>query len=220
MAEAKKKAEVTNVTMEDGRTVGFAGARKMLKETLIDDSKIVVGEDGSVMLAPGAVKVRIDFRNGKTIEHTPPAALLARYAGHGGEQKLGDEAAGEKEVDDAQLAIEDLAKRLEAGEWNVAREGSGGFAGASLVVKAIIAFYAEKGQEKSVDQIKAFLDEKLASMKAAAAAKGEKEPTRQQLYATFKNPNSKVGQIYKRLEEEKAAGAKPAFNADEALEAA
>ena len=63
------------------------------------------------------------------------------------------------------------------------------------LIKAIV-----EASGKSVEDIKAFLDAKLETAKA----KGEKL-TRQALYASFRNPTSKVGQIIRRLEEEKAA---------------
>ncbi len=46
-AEKKKKTEVTLVKMTDGREVGFPGKRKVQKETLIDESKIVI--DGNTI---------------------------------------------------------------------------------------------------------------------------------------------------------------------------
>lgn len=215
-AEAGKKPKtvVTPVTMEDGRVVEFAGNRKMDKDYEIDDAKIQLGAAGEILLAPGAVCVRIDFRNGKTVRYTPPASVIAKTIGHGSVQKLGDEAASEKEVDDAFMAIEDLAKRLEAGEWNVAREAGGGFSGASLVVRAIVEAQAEKGKTISVEEVKTFLQKKLDDSKA----KGDNPPlTRPALYASFRNPQSRTGQIIKRLEEEKASKGN-AVDADAALE--
>ena len=77
-AEAVKapavKAEVTSVTMTDGRIIAFAGKRKMLKETVIDGGK---------------VSIRIDFRNGETRKFDLPDSLLLKFAGHGAEQKYG-----------------------------------------------------------------------------------------------------------------------------------
>jgi len=198
MAEAaegtkSKKTEVTPVTMEDGRVVGFAGNRRMVKETIVDEGKIIVDGD-TVTLSEGAVKVRLNFRNGKVIVHTPKPSLVPKYVGHGAEQKLGDETAGEKDVDDMVLAVEDLDKRLAAGEWNVQRE-SGGFSGASVVIRAIM-----EASGKTMEDVKAFLQKKLDD----AEARGEKL-TRAALYASFRNPKSKTGQIIRRLEEEKAA---------------
>jgi hypothetical protein len=64
-----------------------------------------------------------------------------------------------------------------------------------VVIKALV-----EASGKTVEEVKKFLDGKLE----AAKAKGEKL-TRQALYASFRNPTSKVGQIIRRLEEEKAA---------------
>lgn len=198
-AEVKKpKTEVEIVQMEDGRTVGFAGNRKMDKNYLIDDSKIQVEEDGTVLFGPGAIKVRIDFRNGKTILHSPAPKLLATYAGHGGIQKLGDDAAGIKDVDDAFMAIEELSTRLEGGEWGATREAGDGFAGASIVVRAIMEHQTEQGKPMTQEQVKAFLQKKLDD------AKGRGESlSRKQLYDAFRNPNSKIGQKIERMEKEK-----------------
>lgn len=201
----KQPAEVTQVQMKDGRTVGFAGQRKLDKEYTIDESKLQVGDDGSVLIAPGAVKVRIDFRNGETVNFEPKGLQLATAAGHGYVQKLGDEAASEKDVDDAYIAISELAERLGKGEWTVAREG-GGFSGASVVIKAIM-----EATGKSMEEVKAFLQKKLDDAKA----RGE-TLTRPALYAAFRNPNSKTGQIIKRLEDEKASKAS-AIDADAAI---
>ncbi|NBW47779.1 MAG: hypothetical protein EBR46_06560 [Betaproteobacteria bacterium] len=82
---SKTKTEYTSVELSDGRTVQFAGKRKVMKETLIDNSKIVVDGD-VVQLEKGAISVRFDFLNGETRTIVLPPALLARFAGHGAEQ--------------------------------------------------------------------------------------------------------------------------------------
>jgi hypothetical protein len=199
MAEAKKKAEVQEVEMQDGRKVGFAGKRKVLKETLIDESKIVVDGD-TVTLTDGAVAVRMDFRNGASLVLPLKASMIARFAGHGAEQKYGDELAAPADKplseDDMVEAIQALHEQLfDKGEWRVVSEGGGGFAGASIVVKALA-----EASGKSIEAVKAFLNGKLD----AAKAKGEKL-SRKELYDSFRNPNSKVGQIIKRMEDERLA---------------
>lgn len=201
---SKPKAEVTQVQMSDGRTVGFAGKRKMVKETLIDQSKLIV-EGNTVTLEAGAVAVRLDFRNGETRTFVPPVSLIARAVGHGFEQKLGDETAGEEKVDDMVIAVDDLSDRLAKGEWTVQREG-GGFAGASIVIRALM-----EASGKPIDAVKAFLQKKLDQAKAAGQALSRKE-----LYDSFRNPNSKTGQIIKRLEEEERAK-NTKVDADQAL---
>lgn len=217
MAEAaaatskKPKAEVTLVKMLDGREVGFAGKRKVLKDTLIDESKIVVDGDG-VYVGNGAVAVRMDFRNGVSKLFPLNTKLLAKFAGHGGEQKFGDElatsAAEPLSPEDMVLAVEDLNQQVNIdGNWSAVREGGGGFAGASVVVLAII-----EASGKTVEAVKAFLQGKLD----AAKAKGEKL-SRKDLYDSFRNPKTKVGAIIKRMEEERLMKDSK-VNADVALE--
>lgn len=205
-AGKSKKAEVENVTMSDGRVVGFAGKRKLVKETLIDDARIALDGD-TVTLAEGAVSVRMDFRNGETRTFAAPAGLIAQSIGHGLEQKLGDETAGETEVEDMIIAVDDLIGRLSKGEWRVARE-TGGFAGASLVVRAIM-----EASGKSQDEVKAFLQRKLD-----AEQPDGKKLTRAALYSSFRKPGTKTAAIIERLEKEKLAGGKSAVDADAALE--
>lgn len=197
---AAEKAEVEQVEMADGRTVGFAGKRKVLKEILIDDSKIAVDGD-TVTFQAGAVGLRMDFRNGATFSTALPVALLAQFAGHGASQKYGDElASSSKEPmneDDMVLAIEALDQQIQSGEWRAVREGGsgGGVSGAGIVVRAIMEHTG-----KSADEVKAFINGKLDAAKAAG-----QELSRRELYAAFRNPNTKIGQIIKRMEEEKAA---------------
>lgn len=194
----KKKAEVQLVKMEDGREVGFAGKRRINKETLIDEGKILV-EGDTVTLQSGAVSVRMDFRNGKTRTFPLQLNLLPKFAGHGAEQKYGDELASPADKplseDDMVLAVEDLFSQLNTEGWYAAREGGGGVAGASVVVLAIM-----EASGKTQEQVKAFLQGKLDAAKAAGQKLSRKE-----LYDSFRNPNSKVGQIVKRLEEERLA---------------
>lgn len=204
---AKKKTEVTMIKMEDGREVGFAGKRKVNKETLIDEALVQVSEDGSTLtVMPGAVKVRMDFRSGKTRTFALPLKLLPKFAGHGGEQKYGDELAAPSDKplsdDDMVMAVEELDTRVQQGEWSMAREG--GFAGASVVVLAIAEASRKDPNDpasgKSIEEVKAFLQKKLDDAKA----KNEKL-SRKELYDSFRNPNSKVGKIVERLEKERLA---------------
>ena len=66
-AAKKSKTEYTEVELTDGRKVSFAGKRKLLKETLIDESKIAYdAEAGMMQIENGAISVRMDFRNGQT----------------------------------------------------------------------------------------------------------------------------------------------------------
>ena len=127
---AKRPAtEYTKGVREDGREVIFAGKRKVNKETLIDESKIAM-EGDIVQLSAGAVSIRMDFRNGKTRTFPLPLALLAQFAGHGGEQKYGDELASPADKplseDDRVSAVEDLDTEIHKGTRGRARASGGG----------------------------------------------------------------------------------------------
>lgn len=164
----KPKAEVLTVLMADGRKVDFAGKRKMLKETLIEGS---------------AVAVRLDFRNGETRSYPIPDSLLLKAAGHGWEQKLGDETAGEDDVDDMILSVEKLYdKNLSKGIWNSVREPGSSMAGTSVLMQALI-----EASGKTKEEIKAYLENKSPAEKAALRG------------------SSKLLPIVQRIEQEKAA---------------
>lgn len=146
---APKRAETQYVTkvMDDGRTVDFAGKRKMLKEG-------VINEDGSLA-------VRLDFVNGETRIVKLNEALLEKFAIHGAEQKLGDEIAGLDDVEDCVMAIDELMDRLDRSEWTVKREVNG-LAGSSVLAKALV----EKSG-KPIAAIKEFLKTKTQAEKVA-----------------------------------------------------
>lgn len=205
-AVKKIKTEYLAVNMTDGRTVNFAGKRKVNKETLLDETKIAVDDD-TVTMEPGAVSIRMDFRNGETRIISLPLALLAQFAGHGAEQKFGDELAttADKPLseDDMLLAIDDLNASIQAGKWGKGRAaGGGGVSGASIVVQAIM-----EATGKDLTFVKAWLQKKLETTEGL---------TRQALYASFRVSTSKTGQIISRLEAEKAAKTS-GLNADEEL---
>lgn len=177
---ARAPAEVETIKMADGREVAFVGKRKMNKE--------------AVELPGGAVGVRFDLRNGYTRTFAVSTSpLLSQFAVHGASQKIGDEAAGEEDVEDMQVCIDTIINRLEGGEWGKQRGASDGFSGAGIVVRALCEVTG-----KSVDDIKAYLEKKLASTAGL---------TRRDLYASFKNPNSPTGQAILRMENEKRAKA-------------
>lgn len=175
-AKTKSKPEVEVVKMEDGREVSFVGKRKMLKETLIDGSNVTV---------------KLDFRNGKSIGWTIPDFHLLRAAGHGGEQKLGDETAGEEDVDDMYEAVSELVARLNSGPdgWTTKREG-GGFGGASVLMKALCEVTGKD----------------LATVRAFLKAKVDAGTTYQKLNDAF-SEDPDVGPVIKRLKKEKAGEA-------------
>ena len=135
---ARPKAEVETVEMADGREVGFAGNKKMIKTIL---------ENG----------VRFDFRNGESKTYELSEGLTVRLALHGAAQKIGDETAGVTEVEDMVVAVDEIITRLDTGEWGVARTSGGdSFSGASVVIKAIC-----EATGKSLADVKAFLQKKL-----------------------------------------------------------
>lgn len=174
-APTKPPKEVLKVKMSDGREVEFVGKRKLLKDTIIEGS---------------AVKVRMDFRNGETRLWTIPDSLLLTAAGHGGEQKLGDETAGEEDVDDMVMSVDALIERLNAGQWTKPSTG-GGFGGASVLVKALMEV-----TKKPAEEIKTFLK-----------AKVDAGTTYQKLNDAFAEDDT-VGPVIKRLRKEKAGDAK------------
>lgn len=195
-APAKSKTEYTTVKMEDGRDVQFAGTRQVDKTSLID-------------VAAGTAAVRFDFRNGKTITLAAgdlSAETQLTALAHGLSQKVGDEWSGTKDIEDIVLTAEAIVNRLKTDGWSAPREAGDSLSGASVVIRAIV-----EATGKTVEAVKAFLDGKIE----AAKARGEKL-TRQELYASFRNPASKTGQIIKRLEEEKVAKATK-FSADDLL---
>jgi len=192
VSNKKPKAEVLEVTMTDGRKVAFAGKRKVLKETLIDESK--VSSDGSIVqFEPGAVRVRFDLRNGVTKTFDLPINLLAKFAGHGAEQKYGDELASPADKplseEDMLMALEDLDSRIQKGDWRVQREGGGGVSGAGIVVRAIMEVTG-----KDLETVKAFLQKKIDTTEGL---------TRRALYDSFRAPGTKTGAVIERMEKEK-----------------
>lgn len=164
---SKTETQIETVTMTDGRVVDFAGKRKLLKE--------------SSVTADGKVQVRLDFRNGETRLFTIPDNLMAKFAAHGAEQKLGDEIAGLNDVEDCVLAVDELIDRLYNGEWSVKREANG-MAGTSVLVRALVEYTG-----KTVEQIKQFLSGKSQAEKVA-----------------LRN-NPKIKPIVERIEAEKAS---------------
>lgn len=149
----KTEPTVETVTLTDGRIVEFVGKRRLLKSSAVVDGK---------------VQVILDFRNGETRTFTIPDAMMAKFAAHGAEQKLGDEVAGlkgangtEADIDDMVLAIDELIDRLYNGEWGVKREANG-MAGTSVLLKALVEHTG-----KDVATIKTFLAGKTQAEKIA-----------------------------------------------------
>lgn len=145
MTEATEK-QLNMVTMTDNRVVEFAGKRKLLKSSGTDDKGLFVS---------------LDFVNGETRKFYLPQAMVAKFALHGAEQKLGDETAGVADVDDMVMAVDDLIDRLYNNEWSVKREANA-LAGASILAKALV-----KQTGKTLDEIRSFLSTKTQAEKVA-----------------------------------------------------
>lgn len=176
MAEATEK---TPITMTDGRIVEFGKKQRLHKNAEI-------GED--------SITVRLDFRNGETRSFTVPDSLLAQFAAHGAVQKLGDAIAGEKDDDDAVLAVEELISRLEKGEWTATR-AAGSNTGASILLKALV-----EATGKEVAVLKEWLGGKSQAEKLALRRSAQLKP------------------IIDRLEAEKAKNSKSSVDTDSLLE--
>lgn len=170
----------TKVTLSDGREVVFVGKRRMLKDSAVEGTQVTT---------------TFDFVNGQTRKITIDLtdALAPKFLGHGIEQKVGDETAGDTSVDDMILHVDAILERLGKGEWGVERGAGSEFAGASVVIRAIME---ATGKDQAF--VKGFLDKKLEAGKEAGL-------TRQKLYAGFKAPGTKTAVIIQRMEAEKAA---------------
>lgn len=166
------ETNVTTVKMEDGRVVDFPGKRKISKESTVE--------------ADGTVTVRLDFVSGATRSLTIPDSIFAKCAAHGAEQKLGDACAGLKDVDDAVIAVEELIARLEAGEWNVRREGNG-MAGTSVLARALV-----ESTGKDMATIKEFLSKKSQAEKVALRNNPKIKPIVERIEAEKVNKGPQV----------------------------
>ena len=156
---AKAPQELNIVKMDDETLVEFAGKRKMIKSSIFN-------EDGSIA-------IRLDFVNGEFRVFTLPQGLVAKFAAHGAEQKLGDEIAGEGDVDDCIMAIDALTARLEIGteaSWAAKRETSG-MAGTSILAKALV-----EHSGKTIEVIKGFLLNKTQAEKVALRSNAAIKP--------------------------------------------
>lgn len=156
---AKVEQAVKTVKMDDERIVEFSGKRKMLKD--------------SIFLPDGRIQVRLDFVNGETRLFTLPEALVAKFAAHGAEQKIGDEIAGVDDVEDCIMAVDALMDRLNKGDaasWTAKREASG-MAGTSILAKALV-----EHSGKPIEVIKAFLTTKTQAEKVALRANASIKP--------------------------------------------
>lgn len=189
-----KETTIETVAMTDGTVREFTGKRKLVKE--------------SFQHADGSLELRLYFRNGEVRNIFLNPALTPKYALHGAEQKFGDEIAGIEEIEDAVAAVDALIDRHTAGEWSIVRESGQSFAGASIIIRALM-----EHSRKTKEQVNAFIESKLL----ATEQSGQKL-TRQALYASFKRIAA-IAEIVARLEAERAAKRGPGVieNADDLL---
>lgn len=168
---AKTATEIRTVTMLDGRTVDFPGKRRLQKS--------------STKNPDGSLQVRLDFDNGESRLLTLRPDMLATYALHGAEQKLGDEISGIADIEDAVEAIDQLMGRLDAGDWTKERDGTGtGMAGASILARALVEVTGQP-----IATVRSYLSGLDNKTKAALRLQAEVAP------------------VIKKLEDEKAARA-------------
>lgn len=157
--------------------------------TFPDGSSIEFGEKAKVKkfagVNAGTPEVKFYFNNGEQRTFVCPPDLIAKAAAHGLSQKIGDAFAGVADVDDCVQAFDEMAGRLEKGEWNAEREVSGGVSGYSVLARALAELSG-----KPMDEVKV----KLGTLSAK-----EKLQLRS---------NAKLKPIIQRLEEEKAAKSK------------
>jgi hypothetical protein len=145
------------VKMDDGRTVEFPGSRRLQKEAIIKDGKVAV---------------RFDFENGETRILNLRDELLHKAAAHGLSQKGGDEMSGIKDLDDAIVAFDGLAERLNKGEWNETAATGEGMAGASILLQALVRV---SGKPKEV--VRSWLNTLSPKQKAAMREDSTLKPT-------------------------------------------
>lgn len=159
---AKSTVEKIPVAMSDGTTVHFNKKQKLVKTSTIEGNN---------------VNVRLDFVNGEVRNFAISPELLARFAAHGAEQKLGDAIAGETEIGDAVESVDDLLTRLNNGEWTITRS-AGAFAGTSILIQALVEVSG-----KSVEDIRAFLSNKTQAEKLALRRSEKLKPAIERLEA-------------------------------------
>ena len=173
------KTEKTPITMADGRVVEFNKKQKLVKTSTIDGN---------------TVSGQFDFVNGESRQFTISTDMLARFAAHGMEQKLGDSIAGETDIGDAILSFDDLLARLNNNEWTTTR-AAGGFAGTSVLLQALM-----EASGKTLDEVKGFLVNKNQAEKLALRR------------------NAKLRPIIERLEADKASKSKNTVDTDSLLQ--
>ncbi len=162
---AKAAPVITKVAMDDGRTVEFAGDRRLLKEAVIDREARTVA-------------VRLDFRNGETRLFDIPTALFLDFAGHGALQKYGDATSGITDPSKMVEAVDDVNETVQSGKWNAIRDTASGMSGASILARALVEV---TGQPIAV--VRAHLETLTAKVKLAMRADASVAPVIRRLEA-------------------------------------
>jgi hypothetical protein len=160
---------VTFQTHRGVKSLEFTGTEKRAKKLIKDH----------YFDAEGHPHVELFFRNGEHRDFRLPESLLLKFAAHGAEQKLGDNVAGTPDVDDMVVATDSLIARLMKGEWSAEREG--GFAGTSVLMKALTIYRLRKdgiypADPSDVEGTRAYtaaFSEKLAKVKEFLADKDQ-----------------------------------------------
>ncbi len=203
---SRKHEEVaTEVAPETAVTSTVKVKAEPISVTMEDGRVVTFSPKRNIAKTVEGHTVRFDFRNGQTrVYEVPHSGEIAhRLAAHGASQKIGDEAAGVDSIEDMVIAVEAMIERLHKGEWGATRQPGDSFAGASLVLKAVCEVSG-----KSLAEVKEFLEKKLAATPGL---------TRSALYASFRAPSTKTGQVIARLEAERLAAKGDITNADDLL---
>jgi hypothetical protein len=164
------ETQIDSVAMQDGRVVDFSGKQRCKADTYENEQ---------------GLNVQLDFRNGETRIFRMRPEMVNQFALHGAKQKLVDEMAGVKDLDDAILAVDELVERLDNGEWAQKRQAGEGIAGTSVLLRALVAFTG-----KSVADVKAKLKGMSQTEKMAMRANAKLKPIIDQMEAEKSNKSN------------------------------
>lgn len=161
---------IDSVAMNDGRVVDFSGKQRCKVDTYENEQ---------------GLHVQLDFRNGESRIFRMQPLMVAQFAMHGAKQKLVDEMAGIKDLDDAVLAVDELIERLDNGEWTQKRAAGEGIAGTSVLLRALVEFTG-----KSVPEVKAKLKSMSQTEKMAMRANAKLKPIIERMEAEKANKSN------------------------------
>lgn len=118
-------------------------------------------------ILPENAGVSFTFSNGTLIEallSDMSPDMVTNLALHGLSQKIGDSYAGTKDVEDSIAFASAMLKRLQEGEWKVAREGGGGAQRTSMIVEALAAATG-KTRDEALEVVATLDKDKVAALK-------------------------------------------------------